>query len=85
MDDFGNDTNLINISACEPGPDGSCSICADEALPGWVVALQPDQMATVEMAGQLMDVALDLVEGVQVGTTVLVHLGVAIAVLEPEA
>jgi hydrogenase assembly chaperone HypC/HupF len=64
---------------CTPGPDGRCSICADEGLPGRVLELRPDQMALVELPGGAQEVATDLVENVQVGEWLLVHLGFAIA------
>lgn len=67
---------------CTPGPDGHCALCADEGLPGQVLALQDDNMALVAMAGGQQAVALDLVEEAQVGDWVLVHLGFAIARLE---
>lgn len=69
---------------CQPGPDGSCAICGDEALPGRVVKLLDNNMAAVEMNGRLVEVAIDLVDEVRVGDMLLVHLGFAIAILEPE-
>ena len=67
---------------CTPGPDGHCALCADEGLPGQVLALQDDNMALVAMSRAEQAVALDLVEDAQVGDWVLVHLGFAIARLE---
>ena len=71
--------------ACTPGPDGSCSLCGDEATPGRVLSVDAAAgTAAVVLAGAPVasapaTVALDLVEGVRVGDTVLVHQGFAIA------
>ena len=81
------ETNAANENPpfCEPGPDGTCSICGDEALPGRVIELLGDNMAAVQMGGSLVEVAIDLVDNVQVGDTLLVHLGFAIATVESES
>ena len=66
--------------ACTPGPDGSCSLCADEAAPGRVLSVDAGAgTAAVVVAGAVQAVALDLVDGVRAGDTVLVHQGFAIA------
>lgn len=79
-------TNNDDFLTCEPGPDGSCSICGDEALPGRVVQLlDDDNMVIVKINGQLVEVAIDLVDEVQLGDVLLIHMGFAIAILEPEA
>lgn len=65
---------------CVPNPDGSCSICGDVAQPATVITLNPaDNTAEVSMDGATATVALDLVEGVSAGDSLLVHLGFAIA------
>lgn len=69
---------------CISGPDGSCSICADEGLPGQVLELRPFDMALVALPEGEQEVALDLVENVQVGDQLLVHVGVAIAKINHE-
>ncbi len=69
---------------CTPSPDGRCSICADEGLPGRVLELRPGNLALVEMPGGPQEVALDLLDDVKTGERLLVHLGVAIARLEAE-
>jgi hypothetical protein len=74
--------SLVFDQHCEPGPDGHCSICSDEGIPGRVIALRPNEMALVEMDNSQQEVALDLIENVQVGDRLLVHVGVAIARLE---
>ena len=66
--------------ACTPGPGGSCALCADAAAPGRVMSADPEAgTAVVSFAGVVATVALDLVDGVRVGDTVLVHQGFAIA------
>lgn len=66
--------------ACAPGADGSCAVCGDEALPARVFAVDAAlRAAWVEVRGAVVEIALDLVEGVGVGDTVLVHQGFAIA------
>ena len=69
---------------CTPGPDGRCALCADEGLPGQVLALRPDNLGWVQLPAGPQEVALDLLDQVQVGDWVLVHLGVAIARLEAQ-
>jgi hydrogenase maturation factor len=66
--------------ACTPGPDGSCSLCGDEAVSGRVLSVDARAgTAEVALAGAVAAVALDLVDGVRIGDTVLVHQGFAIA------
>lgn len=59
-----------------------CSLCGDEALPAVVLALHADATADVESECATQRVALDLVDGVQVGDTILVHQGFAITRVE---
>jgi hydrogenase assembly chaperone HypC/HupF len=75
---------LDPLPVCTPGPDGRCALCADEGLPGQVLELRPDNLGWVQLAAGPQEVALDLLEQVQVGDWVLVHLGVAIARLEAQ-
>jgi hydrogenase maturation factor len=66
--------------SCVPGPDGHCAICADEGLPGRVLAVYPEQsLALVACDAATLEVATDLLDAVAVGDTLLVHVGVAIA------
>ncbi len=65
---------------CIPNSDGSCSICADEALPGVIVSLNPSEgTAEVSVMNELTTVALDLVENAVPGDSVMVHMGFAIS------
>lgn len=73
---------LTSTLVCEPGPDGHCAICSDEALPGQVLEIRPNQIALVQMETVQLEIALDLVENVQTGERLLIHAGVAIAKLE---
>ena len=69
--------------ACEPGPDGTCALCGDEATPGRVLAVDAGtRTAEVAMPGGARHVALDLVDDVAVGDEVLVHQGFAISRVE---
>jgi hydrogenase expression/formation protein HypC len=54
------------------------------AIPARVVALsQPDE-ATVDLAGVQKRISLALVDGVQPGDYVIVHVGYALARLDPD-
>lgn len=77
-------TDTTATPFCIPGPEGSCAICADEGLPGQVLELRPFNMALVALSEGEQEVALDLVENVQVGDQLLVHVGVAIAKINDE-
>ena len=63
-----------------PCPDGVCVTCADQALPARVTKLLPRQLALVETGSGLRRVSVALVTA-EVGDTVLVHAGEAIAVV----
>jgi hydrogenase expression/formation protein HypC len=65
-----------------PGQTGAppvprCVTCADEAVPGRVLAVLADGQARVETADAVLQVDVSLVDAT-VGDTVLVHAGVAI-------
>lgn len=63
-----------------PEPVPHCALCADEALPSVVRSVNPaTRTAEVERCDAVQVIALDLVESVRVGDTVLVHQGFAIA------
>ncbi len=69
---------------CHPLPDGSCSICSDEALVGFVNRVNyAEQTAEVLYENNSETVALDLVSDVAKGDTVLVHMGFAISRMRP--
>jgi hydrogenase expression/formation protein HypC len=54
------------------------------AIPIRVEALLPDQMARVTLGGVSKVVSIALVEDVQVGDYVLLHVGYALTRLDPE-
>lgn len=54
------------------------------AIPAKVVALRDDGMADVELEGVIKEASLDLVDGVQLGDYVILHVGYALAKLDPE-
>lgn len=75
-------THDSEFPICIPDAHGHCPVCADEAIPGRVLALRPFNMALVEMPQAQQEVALDLIDDAQVGDQLLVHAGVAIAKIE---
>jgi hydrogenase expression/formation protein HypC len=74
--------------ASGPGPgrctDDVCITCGDVAVPVRVVRLLPHDLAVVEVDGHEEEVSVALVAA-DVGATVLVHAGEAIACVDPEA
>ena len=69
---------------CLPAADGSCSICSDEAIVGLVGRVNyATQTAEVYFEKGSEIVALDLVQDVAKGDTVLVHMGFAISRMTP--
>lgn len=52
------------------------------AIPAKVIRLCDDGMADIELDGVVKDVSLDLVDGVQVGDYVIVHVGYALSKLD---
>ena len=52
------------------------------AVPAQVIAIDKDQMATVEVSGVKRLVALDMVPETQVGDYVVVHVGFALQRLD---
>ncbi len=54
------------------------------AIPVRVVELVGDDQALVDLDGVRKEVSLQLVEGVQVGDYVILHVGYALTKLDPE-
>ncbi len=54
------------------------------AVPARIVRMRPDGLADVELEGVIKEVSLDLVDGVGPGDYVIVHVGYALARLDPE-
>ncbi len=54
------------------------------ALPARILSLQPDDMAVVELGGVSKEISVALVDGAAVGDYVIVHVGYALARLDPE-
>ncbi len=64
-------------------PHLHCALCADEGLPARVLRVdEMTNLAVAQLENEQREVALDLLDGVQVGDFVLVHLDVAIAKLD---
>lgn len=79
--------SMVNSSAPTCGPEEHCITCGDVGIPMRVVSLDEDQglarCANADGATELVDPTL--VGDVTVGDAVLVHAGVALARLAPEA
>lgn len=54
------------------------------AIPAQVIELRDGDNAVVDLAGVRKEISLSLVEGVQVGDYVIVHVGYALNKLDPE-
>lgn len=54
------------------------------AIPAQVIELREGDNAVVDLAGVRKEISLSLVEGVQVGDYVIVHVGYALNKLDPE-
>jgi hydrogenase expression/formation protein HypC len=53
------------------------------AIPARVVELLPDSQGTIELGGVRKRISLELVDGVDVGDYVIVHVGYALQKLDP--
>lgn len=54
------------------------------AIPVRVVELLPDDRAVVDLDGIRKEISLALVDGVQLGDYVILHVGYALSKLDPE-
>jgi hydrogenase expression/formation protein HypC len=54
------------------------------AIPAEVIELLPDQMARVSLDGVSKQVSVALIENPQVGDFVILHVGFALARIDPE-
>ncbi|MBL6928922.1 MAG: HypC/HybG/HupF family hydrogenase formation chaperone [Rhodospirillales bacterium] len=54
------------------------------AIPAEVIAIDDQELATVDMGGVRKEVSVALLEGVEVGDYVIVHTGFALSKLDPE-
>lgn len=54
------------------------------AIPARVIELFPDDQALVELSGAQKKISLALVEDIQIGDYVIVHVGFALNRLDPE-
>lgn len=54
------------------------------AVPARIVKLGENGMADVELEGVIKDVSVELVDDVDVGDYVIVHVGYALAKLDPD-
>jgi hydrogenase maturation factor len=66
-------------------PQIDCALCRDAGTVGVVLALAPaERSASVQFGTEVLTVAMDLLDAVAVGDSVLVHQGFAIQRLEPQ-
>lgn len=71
---------------CTPdSATGRCITCADEGLEGRVLRIGSDDMAEVEVEGEVRSVAVELLDDVRAGDVLLVHAGVAISRVRKDA
>ncbi len=54
------------------------------AVPARVDRLLPDERAVVDLSGVQLEISLALVDGVEVGDYVIVHVGYALSRIDPE-
>ncbi|MFD2642814.1 HypC/HybG/HupF family hydrogenase formation chaperone [Pseudomonas japonica] len=54
------------------------------AIPARVVELRDDDQALVDLGGIRKEISLALVSGVQLGDYVIVHVGYALGLIDPE-
>ncbi len=54
------------------------------AIPACIVELLPHDMARIELDGVRKEISLSLVEDAKVGDYVIVHVGYALQLLDPE-
>jgi hydrogenase expression/formation protein HypC len=55
------------------------------AIPARIVRLDADEQALIDVGGIQKKISVALVDGVEVGDYVIVHVGYALARLDPEA
>lgn len=74
---------IFSGPTCELDAEGHCITCCDEATSVRVLYVEEDRgLARVEVDGNEEEVDITLIEHVAPGATLLVHGGVAIALLE---
>ncbi|MGC4090853.1 MAG: HypC/HybG/HupF family hydrogenase formation chaperone [Polyangiaceae bacterium] len=54
------------------------------AIPAKIIELLPEDQARIDLGGVRKEVSLALVDGVEVGDYVIVHVGYALTRLDPE-
>ncbi len=74
---------IFSGMTCQPDAEGHCITCSDEAVAVKVLQVEQESgLALVEVEDQTEEVDITLVEHVAPGAILLVHGGVAIALLE---
>jgi hydrogenase maturation factor len=71
-----------DVIYCTPTEDGHCITCSDEALPATVLQINQESMsALVTVREAIEEIDITLVDDLVPGDVVLVHGGVAIALV----
>ena len=71
-----------DVIYCTPTEDGRCITCSDEALPATVLQINQESMsALVTVREAIEEIDITLVDDLVPGDVVLVHGGVAIALV----
>lgn len=69
--------SLVMVNACTLDHDG-CVVCSDMGIPLRVIDVDGDDALCEDAAGARISIAIELVQPVTVGETLLTHGGVAI-------
>lgn len=77
------DEKLEHYGSCTLEQD-SCSTCADSAVPVRVLQVTGMNATVQDRTGKRADIAIDLVDNVQVHDLLLVHSGVALHKIDPD-
>lgn len=59
-------------------------MCMCLAIPGKIVEMEDNNLATVDILGVTREASLDLTPAAKVGDYVLIHAGFAIEIVDPE-
>lgn len=74
-------SGLERYGTCTLDQDG-CTTCGDVAVPARVLRLDGELAHVIDRLGNVAEVATDFVPGVRTGNIVMVHLGVAIGMVD---
>ena len=82
-DNLRHELTLASDSSCRLDAEGHCATCSDEVLPARVLRVDAEAgLALVTIKDTTEEIDITLVDSVAPGDRLLVHGGVAIALLE---